>query len=891
MMKSVLRTSSFSFYALHIKNFLRSFADEPANNLTNKNAMIKQSTKRPLIAACLLMLLTACTHRGVEQGRPWLETHKRVWSDRPAFTRLFDNQNDYGLTSDVYDGVWEGDAVPVLPRVPHPSAEVKRWHSGEGVDWLDEETSASTLGLYPNAQRLWEAEPYPIGNGRIGASVFHGSGRDRYALTDVTYWSGGRNGGTINAKGDKSFNGESGPEIDDDGFGGHQPVGDLIVDFDAPAQRGTFRRCLFLDEGLVGAQAVRRGVKVESRALCSHPDQVIALQYSADKPHGLSFGLSYAVQRPEDAVKADSSLLVLTSHLANGMSLVAQATVEAYGGRVVTHEGALRIEEADSCFIRVAVETNYVMDYSRGWRGTPAEERINAREEQLRNVPFSTLLARHKADYTQLFERQFFSLAAAQTDSLAQLPTYARLEGYQNTQNDLGLEETLFNFGRYLMIATSRGDAPPGGLQGIWNGMVRAPWGNDYHSNINLQMVYWLPEVGNLSEAHESLLNYLYATREPNRLATKEYMDAVNGADSSATNTADTPEGWIVYTSHNPFGGHGWQVNLPGSAWYALHMWEHFSFGQDTLYLRQKTYPMMREISRYWSAHLKTLGEGAEGFCSNYAPVDVKQCPELARVHAGTLVVPGGWSPEHGPRGEDGVAHDQQIVRELFLNTIKAADVLGVDREWADTLRALCSHLYGPQIGAKGNLMEWMIDRDPETVHRHTSHLFAVYPGSTISVASTPELAEAARQSLLFRKNEGESRTSWAWTWRSMLWARLHDGARSHQMMEGLVTYNMLPNLLTSHKIPQQIDGSYGIAAVMIEMLVQSHDDGTIELLPALPPQWRSGGSIKGVKARGGVTVDLTWRDGSVTDYRLTSPVPRRVRLLVNGEEKNILTE
>lgn len=842
--------------------------------------------KYHVLSLSLACLITACSHVVTAPRSTYQNSNQTVWSDRPAYTCLFVNQQDFGLTSDLYDGVWAGDAVPSLPRVAHPAAEKKRWHSGEGTDWLDEEIDAATGGAYPNAQRIWEAEPYPIGNGRMGASVFHGSGRDRYALTDITFWSGGRNGGTINAKGDKSFNGEDGPEVTDDGFGGHQPVGDLIVDFGAPAERGTFRRSLHLDKGLVSAEAVRRGGRVESRAFCSHPDQVMAMQYRADSPHGLSFRLCYATQRPEDRVSADGSRLVLTSHLPNGMDCVAQAKVETYGGRIVQEDHSLRIEDADSCVILTWVETNYVMDYQKGWKGDSPENRVCQREAQLQNATFADLAARHQADYQSLFNRQSlhltipFSQSSSHHSQPSSLPTYARLERYQQTQQDLGLEETLFNFGRYLMISTSRGDAPPGGLQGIWNGMIHAPWGNDFHSNINLQMVYWLPEVGNLSECHESLLNYLHATREPNRLATQEYLETIG----DSTHGGD--DGWIVYTSHNPFGGHGWQVNLPGSAWYALHMWEHFAFGQDTLYLREKSYPMMREISRYWAHHLKTLGEGAAGFCSNYQPVDVSAYPELAHIPAGTLVVPAGWSPEHGPRGEDGVAHDQQIVRELFQNTIKAADVLGIDREWADTLRQLSSRLLGPQVGAKGNLMEWMIDRDPVTVHRHTSHLFAVYPGSTISVAATPELAEAARRSLLFRKNEGESRTSWAWTWRSMLWARLHDGARSHEMMEGLITHNMLPNLLTSHKIPQQIDGSYGIAAVMIETLVQSHDDGTIELLPALPPQWQSGGSVSGIKARGGITVSLSWQDGRVTSYQLMSPAPRSVHLIVNGEHQ-----
>jgi alpha-L-fucosidase 2 len=295
----------------------------------------------------------------------------------------------------------------------------------------------------------------------------------------------------------------------------------------------------------------------------------------------------------------------------------------------------------------------------------------------------------------------------------------------------------------------------------------------------------------------------------------------------------------------------------------------------------------MKELSQYWTSHLKTLGEGGKGFESDYKRVEVSLYPDLARVKAGTLVVPNGWSPEHGPRGEDGVAMDQEIVSELFLNTIKAAQILGVDQEWVEELKQKQEHLLLPQIGKEGNLMEWMIDRDPVTDHRHTSHLFAVFPGNTISMEKTPELAEAARKSLLMRKTTGDSRRSWSWTWRCMLWARLQDGEKAHEMLEGLITYNMLDNLFTTHHIPLQIDGNYGIAGAMIEMLVQSQN-GVIQLLPAPCSKWPEG-SVKGVKARGNVVVDMSWKGERVTQWRLTSPQPVPVTVLVNGQRTEVL--
>jgi alpha-L-fucosidase 2 len=805
----------------------------------------------------------------------------KVWSDQPAFTRVFENQKEQAdVTSDLYDGVWEGDPVPRLPRVPHPSPVIKRWRSAEGQDYLDEETAAATKGKYPNPVRIWEAEPYPIGNGRIAASVFHGSGRDRYALNEVSFWSGGRNAGTINSKGDKHFDGENGPDVGGDGFGGYQPLGDLIIDFDAPLQKGSFIREISLNEGVVRSTGARKGVAIESIAFCSYPDQVIILYYRAADRKTLHATLSIATQRDADSVSAEQQEITLTSELKNGMRCQAKALVLSRGGEQSSGAGHIALQAVDSFTVVIAVETNYSMDFRKGWRGEKPESKLAERLNKIKNRPYEDLFLTHRADYQQLFDRVHLELGPS-SDSHRSMSTPSRLEAYRQNPDDRGLEQILFNFGRYLMICTSRPGSLPAGLQGIWNGMIRAPWGNDYHSNINFQMVYWLPEPANLSECHLPMIDYLWATREPNRLATREYLDAIGQAQNTAS------DGWLVYTSQNPFGGNGWQMNLPGSAWYGLHMWEHFVFTQDVNYLRTKAYPMMKELSQYWESHLKPLGEGGKSFESYYQPVDLSLYPELARVKAGTLVVPNGWSPEHGPRGEDGVSMDQEVISELFLNTIKAARILDLDGEWAGQLNQKQQQMLPPQIGQRGNLMEWMIDRDPVTDHRHTSHLFAVFPGSTISIEKTPVFAEAARKSLLWRKTTGDSRRSWSWTWRCMLWARLRDGEKAHQMVEGLIKYNMLDNLFTTHHIPLQIDGNYGIAAAMLEMLVQSQNN-VIQLLPAPCSKWPEG-SARGVKARGNILVDMSWKDGKVTNWKLTSPQPTPVTVLLNGAHVEVL--
>jgi alpha-L-fucosidase 2 len=376
-------------------------------------------------------------------------------------------------------------------------------------------------------------------------------------------------------------------------------------------------------------------------------------------------------------------------------------------------------------------------------------------------------------------------------------------------------------------------------------------------------MNYWAAETTNLSECHVPLLDFVVAAQQPCRNATRKAF-------------GDKTRGWTARTSQNIFGGNGWEWNIPASAWYAQHFYEHWAFTLDREYLRKVAYPVIKEICHYWEDQLKSLPNGM-------------------------LVVPNGWSPEHGPR-EDGVMMDQQIVWDLFQNYLDIARVLNADADYQAKIADMQARLAPNKVGKWGQLQEWQEDRDdPNDQHRHTSHLFAVYPGRQIGLTKTPDLAKAAVISLRSRSgnygsNEntpftvestvGDSRRSWTWPWRCALWARLGEGEKAAVMVRGLLKYNTLSNLFCNHP-PFQLDGNFGIPAAIAEMLLQSHE-GAIALLPAIPQLWAKEGSFKGLKARGGFTVDCSWKDGKVTRYAVTSAKAQKVMVRVNGQVKEI---
>ncbi len=584
-------------------------------------------------------------------------------------------------------------------------------------------------------------------------------------------------------------------------------------------------------------------------AFASKPAEVVVVQYVGARP--LSGKVELALANGDGSARAAGDTLRAGGAFTNGLEYAAGVRVLLPRGGQVRAEGAgLRFTAAPEVVVLLAARTNYVMDPAKAFKGSDPRPRVEADLEAAARKPYDSLLAEHMAEHAPWMRRVSIDWGSTEPD-VALLPTDQRLARYAKGGDDADLEETLFQYGRYLLLASSRPGCLPANLQGIWNASNQPPWASDYHNNINVQMNYWLAGPANLPECQLPLIDWMISQVPGCRAATR----------ADAKRFGPNPRGWTVRTSQNIWGGNGWEWNLPGNAWLVQHAWEQYAFTQDKAFLRDKAYPLLKEVSEFWVDHLKALPDG-------------------------TLVVPMGWSPEHGPR-EDGVAHDQQLVWDLFQNTIEASEALGVDADFRAELKAKQARLLGPQIGRWGQLMEWKVDRDdPKDAHRHTSHLFAVHPGRQITREQTPTLAKAAAVSLAARGSNGDSRRSWTWAWRCGLWARLGEAERSADMIRGLLTHNTLPNLFANHP-PFQLDGNFGITAGICEMLVQSHA-GEIVLLPALPKDW-SQGHAAGLRARGGIVVErMSWKEGRLGFAALRSSDDRTVRVRVNGELREV---